>query len=114
MSRFDDNVTRYPSRGTWLYSPKLLLLTCPLQKVIDSDSYITSKHFIFEQHQQRVRNTGHQSKRPRIKMPKASMLLVVTKSSAADKTSDKGGNGQKNKVYALPTAQSKSHMHVYL
>lgn len=47
-------------------------------------------------------------------MPKASMLLVVTKASAADKTSDKGGKGQKNKVYALPTAQSKSYIHVYL
>lgn len=42
------------------------------------------------------------------------MLLVVTKASSADKTLDKGGKGQKNKVYALPTAQSKSHMHVYL
>lgn len=41
------------------------------------------------------------------------MLLVLTMTFAPDKTSDKGGKGQKNKVYALPTAQSKDHKHVY-
>lgn len=46
-------------------------------------------------------------------MPKTSMLLIVTMSFAADKLLDKGGKGQKNKVYALPTAQSKDHKHVY-
>lgn len=46
-------------------------------------------------------------------MPKTSMLLIVTMPFAADKILDKGGKGQKNKVYALPTAQSKNHMRVY-